>query len=125
MFDKHIFRAIKFDLVWAYQTKPDNALDKVYANFLRHLLSNGAISGSINPQDLESAVEASGMSQLEDSWDRKKALLLMSCSGSSCLGRFSPEQKRVLRRLLELLKDADSLSESHRKEIEELKDQLN
>jgi len=101
MYDRHTFNMMKHDLVYTHTYSPADPARKAEVNFLRHLLSTCAISGALEERDVERAIEASGILELGDQ-ERKEALLWARYWASWYLGRLSPEQKHILRRLREL-----------------------
>jgi len=101
MYDRHTFRMMKHDLVYAHTHSPADPARKAEVNFLRHLLSHCASNGAIEERDVELAIEASGILELGDQ-DRKEALLWARYWANWYLGRLSPEQKRVLKQLRDL-----------------------
>jgi len=101
MYDRHTFRMIKHDLVYSHLHSPADPVRQAEIKFLRQLLSNCALNGALEEKDVELAIEASGILELDDH-DKREALLWARYWAGWYLGRLSPEQKRILRQLQEL-----------------------
>jgi hypothetical protein len=103
---------MKHDLVYSHTYAPADPARKAEINFLRHLLSTCAISGALEERDVDQAIEAKEENDLEGH-DKREALLWARYWSDRYLGRPSPEQKCILKRLRELciaFTDAGSLA---------------
>jgi len=101
MYDNTKFMSLKQDLVYSILCSPEDQVSKVDVAFLRKLLCYAVFCGMIEEQDVESAIESSGLYDLPPE-DQLISLGWMRHTGNRYLGELSFEQECELRRLHEL-----------------------
>jgi len=101
MYDNAKFKSLKQDLVYSLLVRPQDQVHEVDLTFLRKLISYAVFCGMIEDQDVESAIESSGVYDLPAD-DQVISLAWMRHTGRHYMGELSFQQETELRRLHEL-----------------------
>jgi len=116
MYSAFKFNNAKAELAYALLNNPDDRILKIEATFLRHLLSAAAKQGFIADQDIQVAIENSGVFDLNEEAADKMIEYLWNV-GDDYVGALSPTQAQELRKLRNLCLravergDADALAQ--------------
>ena len=101
MYDDYQFQSAKYDLSYAILNSPSKPAKRVEAAFLRALLTKATKQGYISRDDVERAIEESGVLELPERF-RNDAIVWMRVRGKDYIGGLSREQLRELRRIRHL-----------------------
>jgi hypothetical protein len=101
MYDNAKFKSLKQDLVYSLLAKPEGQVSKADVEFLKRLIAYAVFCGMIEEENVESAIESSGLYDLPPE-DQLISLGWMRYTGSHYLGELSFQQETELRRLHEL-----------------------
>jgi len=107
MYSEFRFHNAKIDLAYSYFQKPSDSTGQVEIAFLRHLLSAAAQRGQVTPDDVQRALESSGIFELSPEIADDMIAYLWSI-GDSYIGALSRQQTAELRRLRKLCLEANS-----------------
>jgi hypothetical protein len=123
MYSYSKFNSAKIDLAYSFFQKPTDSLERVELAFLRRLLTAAAERGCVTPGDVCSAVEESGVFNLNlDDESKDKVIADLWNIGDQYVGELSVQQTQQLRQLRKLCIRAAMLGEDGRtwSEISEL-----
>jgi len=96
MYDDYQFQSAKYDLSYSILHSPDKPTKRVEATFLRALLTTATKQGYISSDDVERAIEESGVLELPEGL-RDDAIVWMRVRGKDYIGGLSRQQLRELR----------------------------
>ena len=104
MYDRHTFRMMKHDLVYAMLQKAYGLTKEAKLSFLRRLLYTAVINGHVDQQDVEYAIRFSCVFNYPmNAKERREALQWMNYHGDRYLNKLlSHEQQQELKLLYEL-----------------------
>jgi len=116
MYSNYRFQNAKTELAYSILHSPTDAAKQIEALFLRSLLCAAADRGQVTPDDVQRALESSGIFELSPEIADDMIAYLWSI-GDSYIGALSRQQAQELRKLRNLCHravergDADALSQ--------------
>jgi hypothetical protein len=121
MYSDYRFNCAKSDLAYSFLNNPDDRILGIEAAFLRSLLSAAAKQGRVSDQDIQRAIESSGVCDLAPETADNMIAYLWNV-GDNYVGALSRQQAAELRRLHKLCLRAAMFGEDGRSwsEIAEL-----
>jgi len=107
MYSETRFQKAKADLAYSLLHSPTDATKQIESSFLRSLLSAAATRGQVTQDDVQRALESSGIFELSPEIADDMIAYLWSI-GDSYIGALSRQQAAELRRLRQLCLAANS-----------------